>query len=116
MSEVKQLLSSLLWDIYGKQQREERSLRFSKYSDKFSKDDPDMADLSSLKFASSAKDLEHLGICKLTDISAILKMEISLMGYFLERVLISRERNRRHQEALCAFVDALLFVKFRKFE
>ncbi|XP_028897487.2 titin homolog isoform X4 [Zeugodacus cucurbitae] len=112
MSEVKQLLNSLLWDIYGKQRREQHSRRFSKYSSKFSKDDPDMFDFSSLKFASCAEDLEHFSVRKLIDISAILKVEIRLMGSFLERVLISRERNRRHQDALCGFVDALLYVRY----
>lgn len=114
-SEVKQLLSSLLWDIYGKQRREQHSRRFSKYSSKFSKDDPDMFDFSSLKFASCAKDLEHFSARKLIDISAILKVEIRLMGHFLERVLISRERNRRHQDTLCGFVDALLYVRYREY-
>lgn len=74
-----------------------------------------MFDSSSLKFASCAKDLEHFSVRKLIDISAILKLEIRLMGHFLERVLISRERNRRHQDALCGFIDAMLYVRYREY-
>ncbi|XP_020718162.1 titin isoform X4 [Ceratitis capitata] len=114
MSEAKRLLNSLLWDIYGRQRREQhkRTRRFDKYSGKFRKDDPDMYDYGTLKFANSARDLENFSIRRLIDISAILKVEISLMGRFLERVLISRERNRRHQDTLCGYVDALLYLQY----
>ncbi|CAD6993356.1 unnamed protein product [Ceratitis capitata] len=116
MSEAKRLLNSLLWDIYGRQRREQhtRTRRFDKYSGKFRKDDPDMYDYSTLKFANSARDLENFSIRRLIDISAILKVEISLMGRFLERVLISRERSRRHQDTLCGYVDALLYLQYRE--
>jgi len=44
----------------------------------------------------------------------MLKVEILMMGYMLERVLITRDRQCRHQEVLCEFVTAVLIVETRK--
>lgn len=58
--------------------------------------------------------LQSLNVRQLIDISAMLKVEILMMGYMLERVLIVRDRQRRHQEVLCEFVTAVLIVESRE--
>lgn len=60
--------------------------------------------------AGNAMALQTLNVPQLIDVSAMLKVEILMVGYLLERVLIRRDRLRRHQEVLCEFVTAVLIV------
>ncbi|XP_064555047.1 titin isoform X3 [Drosophila montana] len=55
--------------------------------------------------------LETLNVRQLVDVSAMLKVELLMMGYLLERVLVVRDRLQRHQEVLCEFVTAILVVE-----
>ncbi|XP_046865166.1 uncharacterized protein LOC6649543 isoform X3 [Drosophila willistoni] len=59
----------------------------------------------------SPSDLARLNVRELIDVCAILKVEILMMGYLLERVLIVRDRLQRHQDVLCEFVNAVLIVE-----
>lgn len=61
--------------------------------------------------AGNALALQKLDVPQLIDVSAMLKVELLMMGYLLERVLIRRDRLRRHQEVLCEFVTAVLIVE-----
>lgn len=58
--------------------------------------------------------LQRLSCQELSNVCSDLNVQIKMMGYFLERVLIDRERNRRNQEILCGVVDTILHVKFCK--
>ncbi|XP_034485382.1 golgin subfamily B member 1 [Drosophila innubila] len=124
MSETKALLNALLCDIYGKQEVQARRLRRCRYHHKDtekrqSKEQRGLRRSSRQKslyrMASSLSGnqsaLESLNVRQLIDICAMLKVEILMMGYMLERVLIVRDRQRRHQEVLCEFVTAVLIVE-----
>lgn len=111
-SALKTLLDSLLWDIYGEQRQHRRSEPQSKNL-KDSHLHIMSASVKGIQRNSGA--LENLSIRKLIDVCAILKVEIRLMAFLLERVLISRDRNHRIQDVLCGFVDALIHVKYREY-
>lgn len=64
--------------------------------------------------AGNQKVLETLNVRQLVDVCAMLKVELLMMGYLLERVLVVRDRLQRHQEVLCEFVTAILVVETRK--
>ncbi|KAH8417359.1 hypothetical protein KR222_009769, partial [Zaprionus bogoriensis] len=125
-SETKTLLNALLCDIYGKQEQQARRLRRCRHSkgpDKLSSKEQrrlcrrtrrsstgPLARMAST-LAGNAKALESLDVRQLIDVSAMLKVEILMMGYLLEGVLVARDRLRRHQEVLCEFVTAVLIVE-----
>ncbi|XP_055848738.1 microtubule-associated protein futsch isoform X3 [Episyrphus balteatus] len=52
--------------------------------------------------------LEKLSPKVLEDICEILKFEIRLISKYLERVLISRDKNRTYRTILCGFLDILV--------
>lgn len=64
--------------------------------------------------AGNQKVLQTLTVRQLIDVCAMLKVELLMMGYMLERVLITRDRLKRHQEVLCEFVTAILVVETRE--
>lgn len=64
--------------------------------------------------AGNQKVLQTLSVRQLIDVCAMLKVELLMMGYMLERVLITRDRLKRHQEVLCEFVTAILVVETRE--
>ncbi|KAH8267309.1 hypothetical protein KR018_005202, partial [Drosophila ironensis] len=114
-SETKKLLDALLCDIYGRQERLARRMRRCQDrgcpKSSMRSEDPkgELASLASGMTGNPAA-LERLDVCKLIDVCAILKVEILMLGYLLEQVLIVRERLTRHQEILCEFVTAILNV------
>ncbi|XP_032306445.1 serine/arginine repetitive matrix protein 2 isoform X3 [Drosophila ananassae] len=115
MSETKKLLDALLCDIYGQQEQLARRMRrccqdpvFRSRSPKDSKGQ--LARLAS-GMTGNRSTLERLDVLKLIDVCAILKVEILMLGYLLEQVLIGRDRLLRHQEVLCEFVTAVLVVE-----
>ncbi|KAH8318116.1 hypothetical protein KR074_009748, partial [Drosophila pseudoananassae] len=113
-SETKKLLDALLCDIYGRQEQMARQLRrcqdtaFRCGSPKDPKGQ--LARLAS-GMTGNRSTLERLDVLKLIDVCAILKVEILMLGYLLEQVLIVRDRLLRHQEVLCEFVTAVLVVE-----
>ncbi|XP_060649511.1 uncharacterized protein LOC132786836 isoform X1 [Drosophila nasuta] len=113
MSATKAMLTTLLCDIYGKQEQQARRLRHCR--DQRTRTTRSCGKVSLCRMASgltgNRRVLEALNIRQLIDVSAMLKVEILTMGYMLERVLIARDRQRRHQEVLCEFVTALFVVK-----
>ncbi|KAL7731065.1 hypothetical protein ACLKA6_014277 [Drosophila palustris] len=124
MSDTKALLDALLCDIYGKQEKQAKRLRRCRHLKKspeksLSKEQRCLRRSSKkgslYRMASSLSGnrsaLETLDVRQLIDVSAMLKVEILMMGYMLERVLIVRDRHRRHQEVLCEFVTAVLIVE-----
>ncbi|EDV93100.1 GH19118 [Drosophila grimshawi] len=119
--ETKTLLNALLCDIYGKQELQARRLRRSRRQrnqDKLhrcrrSSEKSPLARMAS-SLAGNRPALESLDVRQLTDVCAMLKVEILMMGYLLERTLIARDRLKRHQEVLCEFVTAILVVETRK--
>ncbi|XP_016951015.1 titin isoform X3 [Drosophila biarmipes] len=115
MSQTKKLLDALLCDIYGRQEQLARRMRrccrdpvFQRGSSKRKKGQ--LAQLASGMVGNRAT-LERLDVRKLIDVCAILKVEILMLGYLLERVLVARDRLQRHQEVLCEFVTAVLVVE-----
>ncbi|TDG43853.1 hypothetical protein AWZ03_009717 [Drosophila navojoa] len=124
MSDTKTLLSALLCDIYGKQEQQARRLRrcrrHQKVQEKPSSKDQRPCRRSAKResgakmasgLAGNQKVLQTLSVRQLIDVSAMLKVELLMMGYMLERVLITRDRLQRHQEVLCEFVTAILVVE-----
>ncbi|XP_030559707.1 microtubule-associated protein futsch isoform X2 [Drosophila novamexicana] len=123
MSETKTLLSALLCDIYGQQEQQARRLRRcrrqkgqdrrvskeQRHCRRSTKKGPVARMASSL--AGNQKVLETLNVRQLVDVCAMLKVELLMMGYLLERVLVVRDRLQRHQEVLCEFVTAILVVE-----
>ncbi|XP_052835721.1 serine/arginine repetitive matrix protein 2 isoform X4 [Drosophila gunungcola] len=115
MSETKKLLDALLCDIYGRQEQLAKRMRrccrdpvFRRRSSKEKKGQ--LAQLAS-GMVGNRSTLERLDVRKLIDVCAILKVEILMLGYLLERVLVARDRLQRHQEVLCEFVTAVLVVE-----
>ncbi|XP_023174352.2 uncharacterized protein LOC111601803 isoform X1 [Drosophila hydei] len=124
MSDTKTLLSALLCDIYGKQEQQARRLRryrrYHKSQERHSPKEPRFSRRSikrepAAKMASSLagnqRVLETLNVRQLIDVCAMLKVELLMMSYLLERVLVARDRLQRHQEVLCEFVTAILVVE-----
>ncbi|XP_032288894.1 microtubule-associated protein futsch isoform X2 [Drosophila virilis] len=123
MSETKTLLSALLCDIYGQQEQQARRLRRcrrqkgqdrriskeQRHCRRSTKKGPVARMASSL--AGNQNVLETLNVRQLVDVCAMLKVELLMMGYLLERVLVVRDRLQRHQEVLCEFVTAILVVE-----
>lgn len=119
-------MNALLCDIYGKQKQQARRLRRCRHhrgQDKKSAKEKRLCRRSSNKgplsrmastLAGNETALQTLSVRQLIDVSAMLKVEILMMGYLLERVLITRDRQRRHQEVLCEFVTAVLIVETSK--
>ncbi|KAH8351073.1 hypothetical protein KR084_002589, partial [Drosophila pseudotakahashii] len=116
-SETKQLLDALLCDIYGRQEQLAKRMRrccrdkdkvFPRRSPKEKKGQ--LAQLAN-GMVGNRSTLERLDVRKLIDVCAILKVEILMLGYLLERVLVARDRLQRHQEVLCKFVTAVLVVE-----
>ncbi|XP_017085453.2 titin homolog isoform X2 [Drosophila eugracilis] len=115
MSDTKKLLDALLCDIYGRQEQLAKRMRrccrdpvFQRRSSKEKKGQ--LAQLAS-GMVGNRETLERLDVRKLIDVCAILKVEILMLGYLLERVLMARDRLQRHQEVLCEFVTAVLVVE-----
>ncbi|XP_033161959.1 microtubule-associated protein futsch isoform X3 [Drosophila mauritiana] len=114
MSETKKLLDALLCDIYGRQEvlakRIRRCCRNPVLKRSPKKKKGQLAQLAS-GMVGDRSALERLDVRKLIDVCAILKVEILMLGYLLERVLVARDRLQRHQEVLCEFVTAVLIVE-----
>ncbi|XP_043657089.1 microtubule-associated protein futsch isoform X4 [Drosophila teissieri] len=114
MSETKKLLDALLCDIYGRQEllakRMRRCCRNPVLKRSPKKKKGQLAQLAS-GMVGNRSTLERLDVRKLIDVCAILKVEILMLGYLLERVLVARDRLQRHQEVLCEFVTAVLVVE-----
>lgn len=120
----------MLCEIYGKQEQQARRLRrcrhpkdqdkrtgarggggaAGKVRRRSSKNQGPLAKMAS-SLAGNTLALQKLDVPQLIDVSAMLKVELLMMGYLLERVLIRRDRLRRHQEVLCEFVTAVLIVE-----
>lgn len=127
LSDTKTLLSALLCDIYGKQEQQARRLRrcrrHQKLQEKPSSKEQRLCRRSAKReteakmasgLAGNQKVLQTLTVRQLIDVCAMLKVELLMMGYMLERVLITRDRLKRHQEVLCEFVTAILVVETRE--
>ncbi|KAH8359418.1 hypothetical protein KR093_006536, partial [Drosophila rubida] len=120
-SSTKALLTALLCDIYGKQEQQSRRLRRCRDHKTLDRSRTQgrtrrsCRRLSLCRMASGLAGnrgvLETLTVRQLIDVSAMLKVEILMMGCVLERVLIARDRQRRRQEVLCEFVTAVLVVE-----
>nr|XP_044252239.1 titin homolog [Drosophila takahashii] len=115
MSETKKLLDALLCDIYGRQEQLAKRMRRCCRDPAFPRRSPkqkkgQLAQLAS-GMVGNRSTLERLDVRKLIDVCAILKVEILMLGYLLERVLVARDRLQRHQEVLCEFVTAVLVVE-----
>ncbi|XP_020810970.1 LOW QUALITY PROTEIN: titin [Drosophila serrata] len=108
MSENKKLLDALLCEIYG---RQEQSRQQSSQDSSSSKELKGQLARMVSGMSGNRSTLERLSVRKLIDVCAILKVEILMIGYLLEKVLIARDRLQRHQEVLCEFVTAVLVVE-----
>jgi len=108
----------LLCDIYGRQEvlakRIRRCCRDPVHKRSPKKKKGQLAQLAS-GMVGDRSSLERLDVRKLIDVCAILKVEILMLGYLLERVLVARDRLQRHQEVLCEFVTAVLIVESGEF-
>uniref|UniRef100_A0A6P4E2S6 Titin n=1 Tax=Drosophila rhopaloa TaxID=1041015 RepID=A0A6P4E2S6_DRORH len=115
MSDTKKLLDALLCDIYGRQEqlatRMRRCCRDPVFRSRSSKEKKGQLARLASGMVGNRSTLERLDVHKLIDVCAILKVEILMLGYLLERVLIARDRLQRHQEVLCEFVTAVLVVE-----
>ncbi|KAH8307692.1 hypothetical protein KR044_009507, partial [Drosophila immigrans] len=120
-STTKALITALLCDIYGKQEQLGRRLRGCREQKAPEKKKEQGRTIKPCRRKSMSRMvsglggnrsfLEALNIRQLIDVTAMLKVEILIMGYMLERVLVTRDRQRRHQEVLCEFVTAVLNVE-----
>lgn len=108
----------MLCDIYGQQEQLARRMRRCCQDPVFRNSSPKDAKGQLARLASgmtgNRSTLERLDVLKLIDVCAILKVEILMLGYLLEQVLIRRDRLLRHQEVLCEFVTAVLVVESGK--
>ncbi|XP_041565580.1 serine/arginine repetitive matrix protein 2 isoform X2 [Drosophila elegans] len=115
MSETKKLLDALLCDIYGRQEQLAKRMRRCRRDPVFrcrsSKEKKGQLARLASGMVGNRSTLERLDVRNLIDVCAILKVEILMLGYLLERVLLARDRLQRHQEVLCEFVTAVLVVE-----
>ncbi|KAH8247395.1 hypothetical protein KR038_003705, partial [Drosophila bunnanda] len=110
-SENKKLLDALLCEIYGRQEQLAQSRQHSSQDPQSSKKLKGQLASMVSGMVGDRSSLERLNVRKLIDVCAILKVEILMIGYLLEKVLIARDRLQRHQEVLCEFVTAVLVVE-----
>lgn len=106
MSTVRELLNRLLEEIYGgrcislngqnAQRKEKHSSTYVDYG------------------LNERRRLAMLSLHNLIELRSILRVEMRLMLRLLEKRLLTRDRHRRHQELLCRFVDAILYVSCSK--
>ncbi|KAH8247168.1 hypothetical protein KR032_011596, partial [Drosophila birchii] len=110
-SENKKLLDALLCEIYGRQEQLAQSMRHSCKDPASPREQKGQLARLVSGMIGNRSSLERLNVRKLIDVCAILKVEILMLGYLLEKVLIARDRLQRHQEVLCEFVTAVLVVE-----
>ncbi|XP_037922739.1 uncharacterized protein LOC119658944 isoform X1 [Hermetia illucens] len=104
---LQHLLDALLWDIYGKVSlRQQETESESKRSYLYSKEVGFHICPDCWKYPVEV--LQGQTIESLTQISASLRLEIRVIGSYLTRALIKRDRRLRRQEMLCDVVTAYL--------
>nr|XP_017038169.2 titin isoform X2 [Drosophila kikkawai] len=111
MSENKKLLDALLCEIYGRQEQLAQIRQHCSKDLQSPKEQKGQLARMVSGMTGNRSTLERLSVRKLIDVCAILKVEILMIGYLLERVLLARDRLQRHQEVLCEFVTAVLVVE-----
>lgn len=113
MSTVKDLLQSLLEEIYEKTPP---STPCGKIATEHEGELNVRSHHASEDSLDEESQLTLLSINRLIEMRSILGVEIRLTVRLLERSLLARDRHRRHQEILCRFVDAFLYVRFSKWD